>query len=262
MRRVFTIVLTAIGVTNFAVTASADVELPGVFSDNMVLQRELPVPVWGTAAPGEEVLVSFAGQEVATRAGENGKWMVRLAPLETSSKGKTLSVRGNNTLTLSGVLVGEVWLCSGQSNMAGKFAPSKGRTVDATTFERDHSGFRFSSKNGPWEAFTADTQARCSRVAYYFGMKLYGELGVPVGVINRATSGSPIQSWMAAEVAEEIRNESEIPFHWRDPGKPFTAATQYDVWIEPILPVCFRGVVWYQGERNTKTLTGWSTTGC
>ena len=114
-----------------------------------------------------------------------------------------------------------------------------------------------SSKNGQWEAFTADTQARCSRVAYYFGMKLYKELGVPVGVINRATSGSPIQSWMAAEVAEEIRNESEIPFHWRDPGKPFTAATQYDAWIEPILPVCFRGVVWYQGERNAKTLTGW-----
>ena len=214
-------------------------------------------PSGGTAAPGEEVLVSFAGQEVATRAGEDGKWMVRLAPLETSSEGKSLSVRGNNTITLSGVLVGEVWLCSGQSNMAGKFAPSKGRTVDATIFERDHSGFRFSSKNGQWEAFTADTQARCSRVAYYFGMKLYKELGVPVGVINRATSGSPIQSWMAAEVAEEIRNESEIPVHWRDPRKPFTAATQYDAWIEPILPVCFRGVVWYQGERNAKTLTGW-----
>lgn len=247
----------AVYVITCATMASAEVEMPGILSDDMVLQRELPVPIWGTAAPGEKVVISFDGQKIETTAGNDRAWMVRLAPLETSKVGKKLTVEGSNTITFSDVLVGEVWLASGQSNMAGKFAPAKGRTLDPSAFENDHSGFRFSSKNGPWEPFNEETQAKCSRVAYYFGMKLYEELGVPVGVINRATSGSPIQSWMSVEAAEEIRGETGIPVHWRDPQNPDRAATEYDQWIEPILPVCFRGVVWYQGERNAKTLTGW-----
>jgi len=240
-----------------AAAASADVDMPEIFSDHMVLQRELPVPIWGTAAPGEKVVVSFDGQRLETTAGDDGAWMVTLAPLTTSKVGKTLIVKGSNTVRFSDVLVGEVWLASGQSNMAGKFAPAKGRTLDASVFTKDHSGFRFSAKNGPWQRFNETTQANCSRVAYYFGMKLYEELGIPIGMINRATSGSPIQSWMSAEAAEAIRKQCRIPRHWRDPRNPDRAASQYDEWIEPILPVCFRGVIWYQGERNAKTLTGW-----
>ena len=215
--------LVMMSVLSVAAVASADVQMPQVFSDRMVLQRELPVPVWGVAAPGEKVVVSFENQKIETTAGDDGAWMITLAPLSMSKTGKTLTIEGTNTVTFTDVLVGEVWLASGQSNMAGKFAPSKGRVLDTSRIDRDHLGFRFCSKNGPWQAFDEKTQANCSRVAYYFGMKLYEELGVPIGMINRATSGSPIQSWMSAEVTEEIRQRCGIPSHWRDPQKPNTA---------------------------------------
>ena len=94
--------------------AVADVTLPELFSDNMILQREMPVPIWGAASPGEKVLLSFAGQELETKADPEGNWMLKLAPLSTSNKGKTMTVKGSNTITFSEILVGEVWLCSGQ----------------------------------------------------------------------------------------------------------------------------------------------------
>jgi sialate O-acetylesterase len=223
----------------------------------MILQRELPVPIWGTAASGEKLTLSFAGQRLETTADEHGRWMIKLKPLKTSKTGQEMIVSVSNTIALSDVLVGEVWLCSGQSNMAGKFSPTKGPITDSKIPEKNHSGLRFLSKNGVWESFTPSSQRRCSRIAYYFGLKLYKELDIPIGLIIRATSGSPIQSWMPAVEAEEIRKELAIAEHWGDPLKPNTAATQYDAWIDNLIPITFRGVIWYQGERNAKTQTGW-----
>ncbi len=100
---------------------SAEVVLNKMFGNNMVLQRELPVPVYGKADPGEKVTVTFAGQEKSTTAGSDGKWQVVLDPLETSNNGQTLTVKGTDEKSFKGVLVGEVWLCAGQSNMAGRF---------------------------------------------------------------------------------------------------------------------------------------------
>jgi sialate O-acetylesterase len=99
------------------VTLLADVTPAGLFGDHMVLQREMPVPVWGTAAPGEAVTVSIAGQSAAAVADAQGKWMVKLKPLKAGGPFE-MTVKGNNTITLTDVLVGEVWLCGGQSNMA------------------------------------------------------------------------------------------------------------------------------------------------
>lgn len=106
-------------------------------------------------------------------------------------------------------------------------------------------------------SLSEETQKNCSRVGYYFGMKLYEELDIPIGLIQCATSGTPIQSWMPASTAEKIRKDLGIPEHWGDPQKPDRAHVEYDEWIKPILPVSFRGVIWYQGERNAKTQTGW-----
>lgn len=241
--------------------ALAEVKLPNLFSSQMVLQRNLPVSIFGTAAPGELVSVLFAGQAMEATADDTGKWRVTLSPLQTSITGQTMEVKGANTITLSDVLVGEVWLASGQSNMAGKFAASKGRFIPPEELGRDHSGFRFCNKNGAWKPLNEKTQSACSRVGYYFGMKLYEELGIPIGVIQCASSGTPIQSWMEESVAEETRNELNIPTHWGDLRKPDRAHVQYDTWIRPILPVTFRGVIWYQGERNAKTQTGWEYRG-
>ncbi|MDB4461665.1 hypothetical protein N9043_01795, partial [bacterium] len=99
---------------SLATTASADITLPTVFGEGMVLQRNLPVPIWGTATPQEKVTVNFASQQHSTKADENGKWMIKLNPLSTSSKGSKLTIKGSNELILNDVLVGEVWLCSGQ----------------------------------------------------------------------------------------------------------------------------------------------------
>ena len=257
-------VMVALLLFGTAVVVAADfgeVKLPAVFSNNMVLQQGLPVPVWGVAPPGAKVSVSFAGQNITTTADAEGKWMVVLEPLEASWTERTMIIQGpNNTITLSGILVGEVWLCSGQSNMQERFNAEKGRRIDPEVFEKDLSGFRFSPgpEDSSWYILTPDTQYRCSCVAFYFGMKLYEELGVPVGLIIRSLGGTPIQAWMPKSTAEEIRKALNIPEGWNEENKPerFPGA-QFDKQIDPIIPVAMRGVIWYQGERNARTHTGW-----
>jgi sialate O-acetylesterase len=102
----------------FAGIAVADVRLPGMFSDSMVLQRDIKLPVWGWAVPGEEVTVEIAGQKVAAKADEVGRWRVTLAPLKADNQAHEMTISGKNKIVIKDVLVGEVWLCSGQSNMA------------------------------------------------------------------------------------------------------------------------------------------------
>ena len=102
----------------FSASLSADVKMPAIFGDNMILQRDIPLNVWGWASPGEEVTVEFAGQQVSTAADNNGEWRLKLAPLKTNTEAQELNIAGNNRLSFRNVLVGDVWICSGQSNMA------------------------------------------------------------------------------------------------------------------------------------------------
>ncbi|MDP6636745.1 MAG: sialate O-acetylesterase [Phycisphaerae bacterium] len=233
-----------------------EVALPAVFSDKMVLQRDLPVPVWGTASPREKISVSFANQTVTTAADGQGKWMVKLNPLKTSETERKMTVKGSNVITFSGVLVGEVWLCSGQSNMAMKFVKSKGRSIDPKAFKQDLSRFRFIARQG-WTALTPRSQQSLSCVAYYFGIELYRELKIPIGLILRYNSGTPIQAWMPKDASEVIRKKLNIPKDWKDNAPNRLPGVQFDDKIAPIAPVAFRGVIWYQGERNAKARTGW-----
>jgi len=234
-----------------ASTAFADVTIPGVFTSNMVLQRELPVPVWGTAAPGEKVSVAFAGQTLSTVADGDGKWMVKLAPMETSKTDREMTIQGFNTIKLSNILVGEVWFCSGQSNMAGKFTKAKGRALPPEAFQKDLTKFRFCAWNGGWRALDAKTQNFISMVAYYFGIELYDELDIPIGLVIRSTSGTPIQAWMSKEVAEPIRKKLDIPEDWGDGGENHLPGAQYAKGIDPIAPFAIRGVIWYHGNTVT-----------
>lgn len=236
--------------------AKADVELPTIFSSNMVLQRELAVPVWGTADPGEDVTVRFAGQSRQTTADAAGKWMVRLDPLATSNTEQTLLVEGKNRLELSGVLVGEVWLCSGQSNMADSFSSSRNRFIEPEYFEKGLAQMRVSTRHG-WTGIDEKTQRSVSRVGFYFGEKLYRELKVPIGLILRYNSGTPIQAWIPRDDSEIIRKRLGIPEGWNDIQENRNPGVQFVDKIEPIIPVCFRGVIWYQGERNAKAQTGY-----
>jgi sialate O-acetylesterase len=189
-----------------ALSARADVKLPAIFGDHMVLQRDTAVPVWGTAAPGEEITVTIAGQTASTKAGADGKWSVRLTQLAAAGP-HTLTVKGKNTVTFSDVLVGEVWLGSGQSNMA--------MTVNrAKDFEAEQAAAKFpqirmfteasgaasspqSEGKGSWVVCAPDTVARFSATAYFFGREIHKSLGVPVGLINSSVGGTPIESWIA-----------------------------------------------------------------
>ena len=203
---------TVLPVLIFALTPSllnADIELPKIFSSNMVLQRELATPIWGTADAGEDVSVKFAGQTKQTQADSDGKWIVQLQPLSTSIQEQTLLVEGKNKIELSGVLVGEVWLCSGQSNMADSFNSSKNRFIEPKYFEKGLARMRVSTRQG-WTGIDEKTQRTISRVGFYFGEKLYRELDVPIGLILRYNSGTPIQAWIPKDDSEVIRRLSLI----------------------------------------------------
>ena len=237
-------------------STQADVTLPVIFSNNMVLQRDLAVPIWGTSDPGELVTVKFAGQSKQSKADADGKWMVLLDPLATSKQEQDLLVESKNTIQLTGVLVGEVWLCSGQSNMADSFNSSKNRRIEPEYFQKGLSAMRVSTRNG-WTGIDEKTQRSISRVGFYFGERLYRELDIPIGLILRYNSGTPIQAWMPKDDSEIIRKRLSIPKGWNDEQENRNPGVQFADKIDPIVPFCFRGAIWYQGERNAKAQTGY-----
>ena len=187
--------------------AYANVRLPRIFNNHMLLQRGLDVPVWGWADAGEEVTVQFAGQTVATTADDNGNWMVRLKPLEASSEGRSLVAKGKNTITVTDVLVGDVWICSGQSNMEWSMnavinAQEEIKTADypeirlfdvpghttAATAQSDVPG-------GNWQPCNPGSVNGFSAVGYFFGRHFHRETGVPVGLIGTNWGGTRIEPW-------------------------------------------------------------------
>lgn len=193
------------------VGARADVSMPSIFGDHMVLQRDAPVPIWGKADPGERVTVRLAGQERSVVADEAGRWIVRMAPI-TSSQPLELVVEGNNTLTFGNVAMGEVWLCSGQSNMDWKVKDSADAPTEIASADwPDIRFFNTSPAKQPaqtprddvearWEVCSPDTVATFSAVGYYFGRRLHKELGdVPVGLINVSWGGMPAEAFTPIE---------------------------------------------------------------
>lgn len=243
----------------FAATSlSAEVSLSKMFSSKMVLQRELPVAIWGSADPGESVSVAFAGQEKSTTAAEDGSWRVILDPLTTNNQGQSLRVSGTaNELNLKDVLVGEVWLCAGQSNMAGRFG-EKGGSIPQEAFDHGLRKIRFHDRKS-WDTVDKRSQRRLSRVAFFFGYELHKELNVPIGLIPRHNGGTPVQAWMSETDAEAIRKELGIEPDWREEAKKKQRKPgyQYRDKIEHVIPFTFRGAIWYQGERNAKAQTSW-----
>jgi len=207
MKRLTLLVVTS-ALLSLAATARADVKLPAIFGNHMVLQRDAAVPVWGTAAPGEEVTVAIAGQTASAKAGADGKWSVKLAKLAAAGP-HTLTVKGKNTVTFSDVLVGEVWLGSGQSNMA--------MTVNrAKDYEQEQAAAKFpeirmftessaaattaqTEGKGEWVVCSPETVGRFSATAFFFGREIHRTLKVPVGLINSSVGGTPIESWIAPE---------------------------------------------------------------
>lgn len=173
-----------------------------------MLQREAAAPVWGWADPGEQVTVSIAGQTKSTKADKDGKWMVKLADLKAGGP-HALTVKGKNTVTVEDVLIGEVWLGSGQSNMAMTVNRAKDFEQEqaAATHPRIRmftvaSGASATAQpdcKGAWEICSPESVARFSAAAYFFGRELHKALNMPVGLVNSSVGGTPIESWISPE---------------------------------------------------------------
>ncbi len=186
----------------------ADVKLPGVFGEHMVLQREVPVPVWGWAEAGEKVTVTLGEQSQTATADSAGKWSVKLAALQAGAP-RTLKVQGKNTLEFSDVLVGEVWLCSGQSNMAmavngvrnkeAELAAADLPQIRMLTVARKTAEEPQENCEGTWQVCSPQTVGGFSATAYFFGRELHQQLKVPVGLINSSWGGTPIQGWTSLQ---------------------------------------------------------------
>lgn len=198
--------LALVGLLGSSLSAAEKLKLASTFTDHAVLQRELAVPVWGKAEPGTKITVAFAGQEKTATADKDGKWSVKLDPLAASAEGRELSVKSESeTAAIKDVLVGEVWVCSGQSNMAWTLSKSQGaeaaikaagdaklRLFNASAKAVDAPA---DSIGGNWALDSAESAPNFSGVAYFFGKELRAKLDVPVGLIKSAVGGTPAEAW-------------------------------------------------------------------
>lgn len=271
------------------VSACADVKLNNLFTDHMVLQRDLAVPVWGWADDGEKVTVEFRGKQVSTVA-KDGKWMVKLGKQKAGGP-DALKVSGKNTITLTDVLVGEVWLASGQSNMewpmrasyqaGGDILAANNSQLRLFTVPKLKANDPVNNVESSWKETSPSSVSNFSAVAYYFGVKLQKDLGVPVGLIHTSWGGSPAEVWMSDPVLsgnpeykrdildaysgqmekladaikqwEKERDQAKAggtPFTKRRPGGGWKPSELYNGMIAPLIPYAIKGAIWYQGESN------------
>lgn len=209
MRNLIAKLLLALALFVVATDARANVVLPDVIGDGMVLQRGRPVPIWGKAAASEVVTVRFGTQTKQATADQDGNWIVRLDSLRASSEPATLTIEGNNKIELKDILVGEVWLVSGQSNMQRLL--SETANGEAAIAAANHPLIRlfnvsrqvaFKHAKPPlavWQACSPDSVKEFSAAGYYFGVELERELKVPIGLINSSYGGSQAEAWTPVE---------------------------------------------------------------
>lgn len=254
--------------------ASAEVVLPKILGHNMVLQCNKPVPIWGTAAAGEKVTIKFANQTKTITTDTTGNWKVMLDPMAASANPATLTISGTNTIKLHNILVGEVWLCSGQSNMSYEMRKnSKVKKPDTSTtnspvdeLDRAHNPniriFLVTQKNlakpdpanAGWDIAQDSALRVFSAAGYFFAKNLNHELNVPIGIICAAVSGSRIEPWIP-ETA--FNNSTYFKSISKDSSSINGADGKfYHRMIELLAPMALRGFLWYQGEANmTETVS-------
>ncbi|MDX1679341.1 MAG: sialate O-acetylesterase [Akkermansiaceae bacterium] len=249
MKKVF-LLLCALSVLPFS-WIQAEVKLPAIFSDHMVLQRDVDVPVWGWADAGEKVTVSFAGKTVTTTARDDGEWMLKLPAQAANPKPQKLKVMGSNEIVFNNVLIGDVWICSGQSNMEWPLRRCTKKADEVVAAAKDNTQLRMfdvakhikaaePAENcpGSWET-TEDANAllQFSGTGFFFGSKLQAELGIPIGLIGTNWGGTPVDEWISNEAYQELM----------DRGRKQSI---YNGMVAPLVPYAIKGAIWYQGESN------------
>ena len=242
----------------------AQITLPKIIGHNMVLQRNKPVYIWGYATSGEHITVKFVDQIKKTTTDTSGHWLVQLGPLPASDKPEEMIISGSNTITLENILVGEVWLCSGQSNMEYSMrknskASSSVKNLNPAEDESEVAknpnvriflvNRKFMSPDPGhkgWDIARDSALKPFSAIGYFFAKELYKELHVPIGIISSAVSGSRIEPWIPSEAfaSSPYFNKNDTLKISGDPGKFYAGM------IQPLSPFGLRGFLWYQGETN------------
>jgi sialate O-acetylesterase len=280
----------ALALPCLASTLAAQLEVAAPFGDHMVLQRELPIVVWGKAKPGEAVAFALGGATSQVVADASGTWSATLAPMPAGGPHELVIRSGSEVVSLRDVLVGEVWLCSGQSNMEWSLAQLKETAAGDPSLRllkvpRCATGVAEAAFEAKWSACDAETAATFSAVAYHFGRELRARLDVPIGLVQSAWGGTPAESWTrrAAMAQHEVTRpiverwdaaiarwpEAQKAYEqalakWEQAGEqrgekprppvgpqsPNCASSLWNGMIAPLVPLSFRGVLWYQGESN------------
>ncbi|MCM8536464.1 MAG: sialate O-acetylesterase [Lentisphaeraceae bacterium] len=289
-----------------SLSLSADVTLTSLYSDNAVIQRHAPVKIWGWASPSEKVTVTFVGKKLATKTDSKGNWSV-VFPAQKAGGPHSMTVTGKNTIQRKNLLFGEVWVCSGQSNMQmnvgqavdGDIEVLLAKDTDLRVLTVTNAGEQTPQKDvdGGWEMATGGQLKNFSAVGYYYGRELRRALGVPVGLIDNSWGGSSCETWIPQDVLKsDKRNQpyietfakklakfekSDLTQHdqkrkalqerikkakssGKIPPSPPTAMRDIrhgqhrpgNLWnarINPLLGYGIKGVIWYQGENNTRT---------
>jgi sialate O-acetylesterase len=238
--------------------ARSAVKLPAIIGDNMVLQRGQPVPIWGWADKGEEVAVTVGNQQIVAKAGDDGRWKVTLdkldvgRPLEMTVKGSS-----GNTIVVKNIAVGEVWVCSGQSNMEmgvgacndakKEIAAAKYPRIRLFMVVKARAAQPAADVKGNWTPCTPQSIAAggwggFSAAAYFFGRQLHNDLKVPVGLIDTSWGGTPAELWTSRKALEV--NPALKPLATGQ------SSCLYNGMIAPLIPYAIRGAIWYQGEAN------------
>lgn len=249
-----------------ATSMSAKVSLPKMFADGMVMQRETNANLWGTANASATVKIttSWDGKTYSVKAGKDGKWKTSVQTPKAGGPYKITLTDGEQTV-LDNILIGELWLCSGQSNMEMPMKGFKNQPVENAVEDVMHSTddalrlftVKRNSKFAPVDTVSGSWKAACpasvrefSATAYYFGRELRRMLGVPVGLIVTSWGGSACEAWMKAEWLKAFP-DAKIPATEKDiKSKNRTPTVLYNGMLHPLIGVTMRGVIWYQGEDN------------
>ena len=223
---------------NFSV--SADVKLPSVINENMVLQQGMKVPVWGWADPGEKVSVEFAGSFYTVSADANGAWKVNLKSMKAGGPYE-MKITGKNKITLGNILIGEVWICSGQSNMEFKvssainsdkeIAGANYPNIRCFTVKRNVSPDPLKDCSGSWSVCSPATVGSFTAVGYFFGRELMKDLNVPVGLIHTSWGGTPAEVWLSLDGIKSEGSFNVLLDRWKTiiEGKPQAIVDYYRV---------------------------------
>ena len=247
----------------FILSAKANIRLPNIINNNMVLQQQSAVKLWGWADPAEKIYVttSWSNQLDSVVSSRDANWMLTL---QTPAAGGpyTITLKGNNTIVLNNVLIGEVWVCSGQSNMEMTYnwglpdiklvlPTCANNTIRFFTIPKTTSNNPQDNCGGEWITCDSNTLKNFSAVAYFFGKKLQDNLNIPIGLISSNWGGTAAETWTDAGL---INNDVELkaaslkqnPTPWW----PYTPGATYNAMIAPIINYDIAGATWYQGESN------------